>query len=223
MRSAIFDLDGTLVDTSADLIAAANAALEAMGEGAPLDPVRDAATAFAGGRAMLRLGLERRGRPMDEAVVEAQYPVLLAAYEGAIDRYSRPYPGALEAVERLATGGWRVGICTNKPAYLAELLLARLGLREAFSALIGADTLPVRKPDPAPYLECVRRVGGAPGKSFLLGDTVTDRDTARAAGVPVALVAFGPEGAGIGRLAPDALLDHFDALDALAERLVPVG
>ena len=223
MRSAIFDLDGTLVDTSADLIAAANAALEAMGEGAPLDPVRDAATAFAGGRAMLRLGLERRGRPVDAGVVDAQYPVLLAAYEGAIDRHSRPYPGAMAAVARLSAAGWRVGICTNKPAYLAELLLERLGLREAFAALIGADTLPVRKPDPAPYFECVRRVGGDARRSFLLGDTVTDRDTARAAGVPVALVAFGPEGPGIGRLAPDALLEHFDGLDALAERLVPGG
>ncbi|MGY6411412.1 MAG: HAD-IA family hydrolase [Alkalilacustris sp.] len=223
MRSAIFDLDGTLVDTSADLIAAANAVLEALGEGAPLDPVRDAATAFAGGRAMLRLGLERRGHVVDAAWLDAQYPVLLAAYEGAIDRHSRPYPGAMAAVARLSATGWRVGICTNKPAHLAELLLARLGLRRAFGALIGADTLAVRKPDPEPYFECIRRMGGDPTRSFLLGDTVTDRDTARAAGVPVALVAFGPEGPGIARLAPDALLEHYDALDALAERLVPAG
>ncbi len=221
MRTAIFDLDGTLVDTSADLIAAANTVLEAMGEGAPLDPVADAAAAFAGGRAMLRLGLERRGRPADTGLLETQYPVLLAAYAQAIDRHSRPYPGAMDAVARLSDAGWLVGICTNKPAHLAELLMTRLGLRDAFGALVGADTLPVRKPDPAPYLETVRRLGGDPARSFLLGDTVTDRDTARAAGVPVALVTFGPEGRGIDRLAPDALLDHFDALAALADRLVP--
>lgn len=199
MRTAIFDLDGTLVDTSADLIAAANAALEAMGEGAPLDPVADALTAFAGGRAMLRLGLERRGRPVDAALLDAHYPVLLEAYAEAIDHHSRPYPGAMEAVARLSDAGWRVGICTNKPAHLAELLMTRLGLRAAFGALVGADTLPVRKPDPAPYFETVRRLGGDPARSFLLGDTITDRDTARAAGVPVALVAFGPEGRAIDR------------------------
>ena len=223
MRSAIFDLDGTLVDTSADLIAAANATLQAMGQGTPLDPVRDAATAFAGGRAMLRLGMQRRGLPADPDAIDAQFAVFLDAYETGIDRHSRPYPGAMEAVGRLTAAGWRVGICTNKPAHLAELLMTRLGCRDAFAALVGADTLPVRKPDPAPYLECVRRLGGDPARSFLLGDTVTDRDTARAVGVPVALVAFGPEGPGISRLAPDALLEHFDTLDMLAERLVPAA
>ena len=221
MRCAIFDLDGTLVDTSTDLIAAANAALEAMGAGSPLDPVADAPTAFAGGRAMLRLGLARAGRSADEDVIEAQYPRLLAAYEGAIDHHSRPYPGAIAAVEGLARAGWKVGICTNKPVHLAELLLVRLGMRGLFAALVGQGTLPVRKPDPAPYFETVARLGGVPGRSYLLGDTITDRDTARAAGVPVALVTFGPDGAAVARLQPDALLDAFDTLGHLSERLVP--
>jgi phosphoglycolate phosphatase len=220
MRTAIFDLDGTLVDTSADLIAAANACFRAMGAADPLDPVADAVTAFAGGRAMLRLGLSRLARGAEEAEVDRLFPQFLTAYEAGIDRESRLYPGAMEAVVRLSSAGWRVGICTNKPERLAELLLARLGVRAAFAALVGADTLPVRKPDPAPYRAAVARAGGDPARSFLIGDTVTDRDTARAAGVPVALVTFGPEGRGVERLAPDALLDHYDALDALAERLV---
>ena len=219
-RAAVFDLDGTLVDTSGDLIGAANACFRAMGAAAVLDPQADAATAFAGGRAMLRLGLERLGR-MDEGEVDRWYPRLLGYYEAEIDRHSRLYPGAMAAVAALAGAGWRVGICTNKPAPLAELLLARLGVRGAFAALVGADTLPVRKPDPAPYVECVHRLGGLPARSFLVGDTVTDRDTARAAGVPVVLVSFGPEGRGVERLAPDALLESYDALAALAERLVP--
>lgn len=221
MRCAIFDLDGTLVDTSADLIAAANATLAAMALPVRLDLRADAPTAFAGGRAMLRLGLARAGRPVDEAVVEAQYPRLLEAYAAAIDHHSRPYPGALAAVEALAGRGWRVGICTNKPVHLADLLLERLGMRGAFAALVGQGSLAVRKPDPAPYLETVARLGGRPERSFLLGDTITDRDTARAAGVPVALVTFGPEGASVARLAPDALLERFEALEALADRLVP--
>lgn len=220
MRSVIFDLDGTLVDTSRDLIAAANACFRNLGHGDVLDPATDSATAFAGGRAMLRLGFERLGEAADEGVLSAQYPVLLEAYEAAIDRESLIYPGAVEAVERLRRDGYRVGICTNKPARLAELLMTRLGFRDAFAALVGADTLPVRKPDPAPYVEAVRRVGGDPARSFLIGDTVTDRDTARAAGVPVALVTFGPDGRGVARLEPDALLDDYAGLSDLAARLI---
>ena len=221
MRTAIFDLDGTLVDTSADLIAAANACFRAMGAGDRLDPVADAATAFAGGRAMLRLGLGRIGDTAPEAEVDRWHPYLLEAYAAGIDHESRLYPGAMDAVARLSAAGWRVGICTNKPAALAELLLERLGVRDAFAAMVGAGTLPVRKPDPAAYRAAVERAGGDPARSFLIGDTVTDRDTARAAGVPVALVTFGPEGRGVERLAPDALIEHYDALDALAARLVP--
>lgn len=219
MRTVIFDLDGTLADTSADLIAAANACSRGLGHGDLLDPAADQLTAFHGGRAMLRLGFSRLGAT-DEAEVDAQYPVLLAAYEQGIDRHTRLYPGVVDAVEALLAAGFRTGICTNKPAGLAELLMDRLGVRGLFGSLVGADTLPVRKPDPAPYLLSVERAGGAVTRSMLVGDTETDSRTAAAAGVPVALVTFGPEGEGVSRLAPDALLGRFADLPALAERLI---
>jgi phosphoglycolate phosphatase len=219
MRTVIFDLDGTLADTSGDLIAAANACFRALGEGDVLDPHADRLTAFHGGRAMLRLGFARLGRG-GEAEVDAAYPQLLTAYEAAIDRQTTLYPGAAEAVETLVRAGFRTGICTNKPERLAEILLGRLGVRTLFGSLVGADTLPVRKPDPAPYRLAVERAGGAVARSMLVGDTDTDRRTAQAAGVPVALVTFGPEGRGVSRLAPEALLDHFRDLPALAGRLV---
>lgn len=220
MRTVIFDLDGTLADTSADLIAAANHCFRGLGAGDLLDPGGDALTAFHGGRAMLRLGMTRLGRT-DEAEVDRLYPVLLAAYEAAIDRETRLYPGAVAAVEALRAGGFATGICTNKPEGLADLLLRRLGVRELFASLVGADTLPVRKPDPAPYHLSVARAGGTTGRSVLIGDTETDRKTGLAAGVPVALVTFGPEGAGVARFAPEALIGHFDELPALAKRLLP--
>jgi phosphoglycolate phosphatase len=218
MRTVVFDLDGTLADTSADLIAAANACFQGLGLGAPLDPGADALTAFHGGRAMLRLGVSRVGG--GEALVDEQYPVLLAAYAEAIDTHTRIYPGAVEAVEALLSMGYATAICTNKPAGLAEILTARLGVRGLFGALVGADTLPVRKPDPAPYRLAVERAGGAVARSMLVGDTVTDRDTARAAGVPVALVTFGPEGAGVARFQPEGLVGRFADLPELAERLL---
>lgn len=221
MRTVVFDLDGTLADTSADLVAAANACFRGLGYGTPLSPVADALVAFHGGRAMLRAGFARLGCAWDETLIDLQYPVFLEAYAEVLDCETRLYPGAMDAVERLRSAGWRTGICTNKPEGLAEELLRRLGVRDAFHALIGADTLPVRKPDPLPLEETVRRAGGLAGRAILVGDTETDRETARRAGVPSVLVTFGPEGRGVARLAPEGLLDHYDALYDLADALLP--
>jgi phosphoglycolate phosphatase len=215
MRTVVFDLDGTLADTSADLLAAANTCFAQ-----PMLGPGDALTAFHGGRAMLRLGFSRMGEVWTEEDVMRVWPQFLAAYADGIDRETRLYPGAVAAVEALRVAGFRTAICTNKPEGLAEELLRRLGVRGMFGSLVGADTLVVRKPDPAPYHLAVEWAGGVAGRSMLVGDTETDRLTGRAAGVPVALVTFGPEGAGVARLEPEALLDRFEDLPEMAERLV---
>ncbi|WP_282602950.1 HAD-IA family hydrolase [Paracoccus sp. PARArs4] len=216
--TVVFDLDGTLADTSGDLIAAANACFRGRGLGDLLDPVADALIAFHGGRAMLRAGYARA--PQDVLIPpeaeDQDFHRLLDHYGAAIAVHTRLYPGVEAALDRLAADGHILSVCTNKPAGLAEDLLHRLGIRDRFAAMIGADTLPVRKPDPRPYQAAVEQAGGTVTRSFLIGDTETDRKTAAAAGVRVALVSFGPEGAAIGRLAPDAMLDHFDALPDLA-------
>ncbi len=220
-RTVIFDLDGTLADTSGDLIAAANTCFSALGHGEVLDPNADQLTAFHGGRAMLRLGFSRvNGGAVDDADIEREFPNLLIAYEDDIDRHTRLYPGAMEAVARLHAGDYAVGICTNKPEGLARLLLTRLGILDRFTSIIGADTLPTRKPDPAPFVAAAHGAGGDPTRALLVGDTETDRLTARAAGVPCILVGFGPEGPGVSRLEPEAMLDHFDDLDAVVARLI---
>jgi phosphoglycolate phosphatase len=215
MRCVVFDLDGTLADTSADLLAAANACFPR----AVLGP-EDALTAFHGGRAMLRLGFDRLERVWTEEDVDAAYPVLLDAYRQGIATHTRLYPGAMEAVEALKSGGFAVSICTNKPEGLAELLLQELGVRKVFGALVGADTFPVRKPDPTPYRAAVERAGGMVARSMLVGDTETDARTGVAARVPVALVTFGPEGRGVERFNPAALLERFEDLPGLAARLI---
>jgi phosphoglycolate phosphatase len=144
--------------------------------------------------------------------------VLLAAYADGIDTHTRLYPGVIKALERLARQGYALAICTNKPAGLAETLVARLGIRAMFGSLVGADTLPVRKPDAAPYVLAVQQAGGDVARSMLIGDTETDRKTGLAAGVPVALVTFGPEGRGVARLSPEVLLDHYDDLPGVVAR-----
>lgn len=216
--TVVFDLDGTLADTSGDLVVAANACFEARGLGPLLDPRADALIAFHGGRAMLRAGYARipSDRLLPPGAEDEDYARLLGHYGANIAVHTRLYPGAEDALRVLADEGFRLAVCTNKPAALAEALLRALGVRDAFAALIGADTLPVRKPDPRPYRAAVEAAGGNLAASFLLGDTETDRRTASAAGVRVALVAFGPEGEAIRRLAPDALIGHFDELPGLA-------
>ena len=216
----IFDLDGTLADTAGDLVAAANACFTARGEPPPLDPERDRLTAFKGGRAMLRLGLERVRGAWTEEEVDADYDPLLRHYGEAIDTHSRMYPGAEDALRDGLSRGWRIGVCTNKPEGLAETLLRKLGVRELLHGVVGADTLPVRKPDAEAFREAVARSGGDMARALMIGDTATDHRTARAAGVPSVLVAFGPEGVGIGRLGPDALLHDYADLAGLVEGLI---
>lgn len=219
MTAVIFDLDGTLADTSGDLLAAANHCFEHMGLGAVLGP-QDAGVALRGGRMMLRTGLDRVGQ-LDEAVVDQYYQMLLDAYGGAISIHTRLYPGAMEAVEVLKTQGHAVGICTNKPEGLAEQLMRDLGVRDAFGSLVGADTLPVRKPNPEPLFEATRRLGVDPRACLLVGDSDTDRNTAKAAGVPSVLVTFGPSGEDMAALEPEALLDDYAALPSVVAALLP--
>lgn len=218
MRTVIFDLDGTLADTSGDLMAAANACFRDLGLGDLLGR-GDEGAALKGGRSMLRLGFSRV-EGYGEEEVDRQYQPLLDHYAQNIDTHTVMYPGAMEAVSQLQSDGYAVGIATNKPEGLAEDLMAKLGVRDAFSSLIGADTLPVRKPDPEHHFEAVRRAGGDPKRSLLVGDTDTDRNTARNAGVPSVLVTFGPSGDDMSALEPEALLADYADLHGIVQRLI---
>lgn len=220
MKTVVFDLDGTLADTSGDLIAAANACFRDMGAGDMLDPATDAGTALRGGRAMLRLGMERMGKPANDPLIDEYYDALLYHYARDIDTHTRLYDGAMDAVTELKTRGYIVAVCTNKPEALAHTLLTQLGVLDHFAAMLGADTLPVRKPDPEHLFETVRRAGGDPAQCLLVGDTATDRNTSKAAGVASILVTFGPSGDDMAALAPEALLESYSDLPDLVERLL---
>lgn len=220
MQTIVFDLDGTLADTAGDLIAAANAALAELGHAPQLVMGADDATAFAGGRAMLRLAASRLGISDAEGLADAGFQPLLDAYGRDIDTHTTLYDGAVAAVDRLRAAGDATGICTNKPEGLAVKLIARLGLTEHFPALIGADTLPTRKPDPTPLFETITRLGGSNERAVLIGDTITDRKTAAAAGIPCILVTFGPTGRAVEDLHPEGLLDHYDDLDRVIAQVL---
>lgn len=217
MKTVVFDLDGTLADTSGDLIAAANACFRDMGAGDLLDPAQDAGTALRGGRAMLRLGMSRMGRTAEDPLIDEYYDALLYHYARDIDTHTKLYDGAMDAVAEIKKRGFIVAICTNKPVGLAQELLGRLGIMNDFAAVLGADSLAVRKPDPEHLFETVRRAGGDPARCLLVGDSDTDRNTSKAAGVPSILVTFGPAGGDMAALMPEALLERYGDLPDMVE------
>ena len=146
---------------------------------------------------MLRAGLARVGAA-DEAEVDRLYPRLLELYGAALAVQTRLYDGAEAALDRLEAAGWGLGdLHQQAGAAGAAAGARRWGSAGRFAVLLGADSLPWRKPDPRHLLETIARAGGEPARAVLVGDTVTDRDAARAAGVPCVLVGFGPDGAGV--------------------------
>ena len=208
MRSAIFDLDGTLADTAADLIGAANALLIERGL-QPLDPEAARNTAGRGGKALMSMGFERAGAPVSRTELEAMFPAYLEAYHARIDQETRLFDGVVETLDALKSDGWLLGVCTNKPEALAVELLKRLNVSGYFGTIVGADTLPVRKPDPRPVWETIDRIGGDRDRAVMIGDTQTDRDAARNAEIPVILVSFGYATGPISALQPDAAVSTF--------------
>lgn len=211
----VFDLDGTLADTALDLAEGLNHALVALGR-PPVPPASVRHLISHGGRALLRRGLAASGEAT-EMLVETGYPIFLEHYAAHICDRTRLFPGIEAALGDLERAGTALAVCTNKAEALTMKLLAALGVEGRFAAVVGGDSLPARKPDPAPLLEAVARAGG--GRAVLVGDSITDADTARAAGLPFVAVAFGFSDRPVEALGADAVIrDYGELLEAL-ERL----
>jgi phosphoglycolate phosphatase len=212
-----FDLDGTLADTAPDLAASLNHVLGEFGR--PLvDPESVRGLVGHGARALIRKGLAAGGEA-SEALVEQAYPLYLDHYAANICVGTRRYPAVEEAMDGLAARNVRLAICTNKPERLTHLLVDALGWTGRFAAIVGADTLPVRKPDPLPLREAVARAGG--GHAAFVGDSITDAETARAAGLPFVAVGFGFSDRPVEALGADAVIHSYADLIPALERLRP--
>ena len=210
-----FDLDGTLLDTGADLAAAMNHALATIGR-PPFAIEALKPLIGRGARSMLDRGLARTGGT-SPALVDELLPKLLAFYEAHIAVHTKPYPGLLDALDAMTARGVRVAVCTNKRELLARKLLDALDLSPRFAAIVGGDTLgPGRlKPRPDLLVEMVARAGG--GRAVFLGDTDNDTGAARAAGIPSIAVSFGFVPCTPQELGADAGIDHYDELVPLLE------
>ena len=214
-----FDLDGTLLDTSGDLANAVNHALASAGRAAL--PVARIRTMIGGGsRHMLQQGMEATGG-CTEAELDVLQRRLLDFYEANIAVETRPFPGLIDALDRLDAMGVVLGVMTNKYERLARVVLDALNLTRRFACVIGGDTLPVGKPDPAPIRLMVERCGGGDsgGRAAFVGDSIFDVRAGQAAGLPVVACSFGFLQSPVEDLGADAVIDGFDELIPALERL----
>jgi phosphoglycolate phosphatase len=218
-RIIVFDLDGTLVDTAPDLIAALNHVLDR--EGLPPVPLQSARNMIgAGARKLIERGLELEGRTMTTGDINRLTKDFIAYYADHIADASRPFEGLETALDDLAARGFRFAVCTNKLEWLSKRLLEKLDLSRRFAAICGADTFGVSKPDPTILRETVARAGGQLPAAIMVGDAGTDIGVARRAGIPVIGVKFGYTDVPIAELKPDRLIGHMrelpDAVSSLA-------
>jgi phosphoglycolate phosphatase len=165
-----------------------------------------------GARLLIERGVAATGDAIDEASLTYYHAEFLRHYEGHTADRSEIFPGAVALLKRLADSGIKAGVCTNKPEGLSRLLLDTLDLSRFFGAVVGPDTIGIAKPDAAPYLEAVRRLGVEPQRSIMVGDSEVDVLTARAAGVPVIAVTFGYTAKPVAEYGPDYLVSHFDEI-----------
>lgn len=212
----LIDVDGTLVDSVPDLAFCVDAMMQQLNLPLP-------------GEANVRLwvgnGVERlvkraltnslEGEP-EQALYNKALPIFLELYSKNTCVRSCLYPGVRAGLDFLKRAGYKLGCVTNKAARFTEPLLAMLGVADDFAIIISGDTLPQKKPDPAPLLHAARFFNVAPAQSLMVGDSVSDVKAARAAGFQIVCVSYGyNHGNDIRAAHPDAVIDALDELPYL--------
>lgn len=207
----VFDLDGTLIDTAPDLLDSLNHCLGFAGlQRAAPDELRR--FVGMGGRVMIERAFAAQRQALAPARLDELLAVFLDHYTGNIPGGSQPFPGVLAALDRLEQAGYATAVCTNKYERLSTSLLEALDLGQRFAAICGQDTFAFRKPDPRHLTETIRMAGGDPAQAIMVGDSRTDIDTAKAAGIPVIAVDFGYTDRHVREFSPSRIISHFDEL-----------
>jgi len=216
-----FDLDGTLVDTAPDLVDTLNAVFAR--EGLPPVPYATARNMIgSGARRMIECGLPSNGYKFTPEEIDRLFAEFIDHYGAHIADRSRPFPGLEAALDELAARNCRFAVCTNKLEGLSRRLLDALGISKRFAAITGQDTFGIQKPNPEVLRRTIQSAGGEIGRAILVGDSATDVDTARAAGVPVIGVTFGYTPVAVAQLGPDRVIGHFKQLPAAVSDLFPL-
>lgn len=216
----VFDLDGTLVDTAPDLLDSLNHCLGLAGMRPASEPELRRYVGM-GGLVMIKRAFAAQNVPLAEARLAELHGVFLEHYTSNIPGRSRPFPGVVAAMQRFIDAGYILAVCTNKYEALSRRLLDGLGLTERFAAICGQDTFPFRKPDPRHLTRTIEAAGGDPASALMVGDSRTDIDTAKAAGIAVVAVDFGYTDQHVSVFEPSRVISHYDELTPdLAARLI---
>ncbi len=215
----LFDLDGTLIDTAPDLAASMNFVLQQNGRReVPAADVRN--MVGRGARVLIERGMAATGRPATEPELDQLFDQFLEHYLDHIADQSVVFPAVEKTLIKLKDAGALLAVCTNKPEGASIKLLKEFSLEGYFSAIVGGDSLPVRKPDAGHIFGTIEKMGGGAATAIMVGDSANDIDAAIAAGIPVIGVPFGYTPIPIHDLGADAIVEHFDDLiEALVELL----
>ena len=209
----VFDLDGTLIDTAPDLIDTLNVVFTR--EGLPPVAYETARNLIGGGaRAMIANGIAAEGRVLEPLKLEQMFDDFIAHYSAHVADRSLPFPGLVGALDALAVGGYQFAVCTNKLERLSVMLLEKLKLADRFEAICGQDTFGIQKPEPEILRRTIAAAGGSPQRAIMIGDSLTDICTARAASIPVIAVDFGYSERPVSEYKPDQIISNFAQLPA---------
>ena len=209
----LFDLDGTLVDSAADIAEAVNRTLDELGH-AREDEATVRSWIGLGTRVLLESALRHAGSTAD---VDAVMPRLMVHYEDCLLLHARLYPGTVEALDALADAGVAMSMATNKPERMARVLADAMGIDRYFTHVVGGDTLAERKPHAMPLLHLAALHGVAAADTLMVGDSEADAGAAKAAGMDLVLLRHGyPRDFDLESAGAVAVLDDLSTLPSLS-------
>ena len=212
--AVLFDFDGTLVDSAPDIIAALNHLLGELGH-AHVDYHAFRTRAGDGARNLLKQVLTRRGASFTDAELPGLVERLLAHYYEIMTDNTRLYPAVPDILAEIYQSGMALAVCTNRTQATTDQLLNHFGLTQMFAAVLCADTVTAKKPDARHLFEAMQRLGAAPERTIMVGDTATDVAAARNAGIKVVAVSYGYSARPAADLGADAILTDFTKLPTL--------
>ena len=215
----VFDLDGTLVNTAPDLLDALNHVLVESGL-QTVDLPTISTMIGHGAKAMIVKGMTAQGAEPDADRMDALFDQFLTYYEANIAVGSRPFENALDALDALTHEGAILAVCTNKRQRSTDRLLDALQISEKFAAIVGADSVPDRKPHGDHILLTVDRAGGNRSRAIMVGDSRTDERAARNAGLPFVFVPFGYETETEDEIGADEVVSNYSELVPALLRLI---
>lgn len=216
----VFDLDGTFAHTAPDLLDSLNHCLS-LADLPPADPANLMRYVGHGGKVMIERAMQARGRTVSTSELDRLMKGFIDHYEAGMPGKTQAFAGAVGVLDAFDGAGWIHAICTNKYEGMSKRLLAGMGYADRFMAICGQDTFAFKKPDPRHLTETIKMAGGDRDRAIMVGDSITDIDTAKAAGIPVIAVTFGYSDRPVHEYEPSVVIERFSDLTLeLANRIL---